>query len=166
MDYGRIWLPDSSPLVNMKKVVRVTQQWEVFKAMEEMVLRGELTFPRQVIDEIGDQPHPDMPGAWVQGVKNHRREPREPSFETVTQVMAQAGEVVDSTKTSEDADPYVIALAIDLMEEGLRPTVVTDDIVDRPPIKIAMATACGILGVETVTLPEFLDALDFPYGLS
>lgn len=65
-------------------------------------------------------------------------------------VMREAGDVVDPNKSSEDADPYVLARAVQLRAQGLEVVVVTDDDVDRMPIKISLTTACGRVGVRHV----------------
>ncbi len=38
----------------------------------------------------------------------------------------------------------------------MHPTVITGDRIDRPPIKIAMTTACDILELPWISLSEFV----------
>ncbi len=71
--------------------------------------------------------------------------------------MAEAGDVVDPNRTKEDADPYVLALALQLVEQGNDVCVVTEDRVDRN--RIAVTTACDRLGVAHCSVREFLGSL-------
>lgn len=62
--------------------------------------------------------------------------------------MAVAGDVVDPNVPADVTDPYVLALALQLTKGGLQVTVVSEDVVDRLPAKISMATACNRLGLQ------------------
>jgi hypothetical protein len=64
----RIWLIDSCAIINIKKAVPAGQQWLLLRRLEEMVLAGELAFPRQVLVEVTRIIHPDAPGVWADGV--------------------------------------------------------------------------------------------------
>lgn len=72
--------------------------------------------------------------------------------------MDVAGDVVDSSKTGEDGDPYVIALALQLQANGLEPVVVSSDVVDRLPIRLSILSACHRIGVPHMEPSEFLEA--------
>ena len=76
---------------------------------------------------------------------------------TVKHVMDRAGDVVDHDKASgaEDADPYVIAVALELQRPDAVVRVVTEDQRNHQR-KIALTTACGILGIPAVNLSAFL----------
>jgi hypothetical protein len=72
------------------------------------------------------------------------------------EVMASAGSVVDKHKTEEDADAYVLALALRFAKEGRRTCVVTNDYRDKGG-RLSMATACEKhLGLPTMRLKSFL----------
>jgi hypothetical protein len=149
-----VWILDTSCLVETKLVISVSDQWKTFKLLEEMVRSGEIAMPRQVIREISDIDHPDLPGAWAPGVRDVQCHPLDPSWDCVQRVMAEAGDVVDPNKTEEDADPYVIALALHLQQAGLDVSVVTEDHVDHS--YIAVTTACDRLSVTHCSTREFL----------
>jgi hypothetical protein len=71
--------------------------------------------------------------------------------------MAEAGDVVDANKAKEDADPYVLALALQLLGDGHDVVVVTEDRVDRN--RIAVTTACDRLGIQHCSVREFLRSI-------
>jgi hypothetical protein len=76
-------------------------------------------------------------------------------------VMASgAAAVVDPNKTKEDGDPYLIAMALELTDQGHTCCVVTDDVKDNPT-RIALATACSLLSVRWCTLSDFLICMGF-----
>ena len=74
--------------------------------------------------------------------------------------MSIAGDVVDEGLEREQADPYVLAQALE-MEWEAEVRVVTEDRIDRLPIKIAMTTACERLDITHWRLGDFLEAVSF-----
>ena len=61
--------------------------------------------------------------------------------------MEKVGNVIEPDTDSDPADPYVLALALQLWRENKRVCVVTQDIVDRLPLKISIRSACARLGL-------------------
>lgn len=154
-----IWIIDTSAIVRIKSAVPQSQQWKLLKHLESMVEDGLLTFPKQVRDETDDLDHPDAPGVWAVGVFASIMFPGEPDYVYVQQVMSgEAGRVVDPDKTREDADPYVLALALQLTEANHKVCVVTND--QKPqPGRISLAAACEHLSVAWCGLDDFLAEL-------
>jgi len=142
-DKSTVWVLDSSALIAMK-TIPVSDQWQVFRQMEDMVTEGEIALPRQVINELKEIAHPDVPGVWAAGMRRSVRHPQDADPHDVRHVMSVAGEVVDHSKRTEDADPYVVALALTLGREGHVVCIVSDDAVDHPP-RISLVTACARL---------------------
>ncbi|QYG94372.1 DUF4411 family protein (plasmid) [Iamia sp. SCSIO 61187] len=158
----KVHVLDSSTIVNLKSEIPVGKQWEFFKRLEAKVDAGEVAIAKSVIREVSDVQHPDMPGAWARGMQDRMQHPLEPDPASVAAVMAKAPEVVDQSSDREEADPEVIGLALDMIAAGHDVVVVTDDAVDRMPIKIAMTTACGRCGVQCMSTTEFLDLMAAP----
>ena len=109
-----VWVLDSSALIDAKTILTVGSQWAAFKQLEQMVLDGKIALPRQVIREMSQIAHPDLPGAWASGVRGQLRHPLDSGYEHIAQVMEAADGVVDVNKSGEDADPWVLALALHL----------------------------------------------------
>ena len=57
----------------------------------------------------------------------------------------------------DEADPYVLALAEHLRQLGNFPRVLTEDRKNRP-YKIALAAACGLVGIPVVPIVPFLSS--------
>lgn len=154
---GRVWILDTSALVEAKFALSVADQWQTFKLLEYMVRAGTVAMPRLVIREISEIAHPDLPGAWAPGVRDIQQHPLDPEWEHVQRVMAEAGDVIDPNKAKEDADPYVLALALQLVGQGHDVCVVTEDRVDRN--RIAVTTACDRLSIPHCSVRDFLGGL-------
>ena len=155
---GTVWVLDTAGLIDFKKLIRVDEQWAAFKKLEQLVVDGALAMPRHVINEASEIGHPDMPGAWAAGVRRQLQHPLDPAVNPwVIRVMAEAGDVVDQSKETEEADPYVVAaLALQLADEGFDVAVVTSDVVDRMPIKIrARDGVCAFLNRGRVASASF-----------
>lgn len=150
-----MWVLDSSSLIRTKEIVSVSNQWAAFKHLEEMVKAGQIAMPRQVINEMSEIAHPDLPGAWAPGMRNNLQHSQDVQYDDLAHVMSLAGDVVDVNKSSEDADPYVLALAYGLQRTDIRTCIVTEDTVDRN--RISIATACQRLTLEWIGIREFLN---------
>lgn len=150
----QVWVLDSSALIKAKSIISIRNQWSTFKRLEQMVLDGEIAMPRQMIREVSEVTHPDMPGAWAAGVRNSLRHPLNVEDEYITHVMRVAGDVVDPNKDREDADPWVLALALELTSKQLITCIVTEDVVDRN--RISIATACSRLDLDWCFTRDFL----------
>ncbi len=151
-----VWILDTSALIEFKRLLPVAEQWNGFVRLERLVENGRIAMPRQVLAESTRVSHPDVPGAWAAGMRGRLQHTLDPGYHFLQLVMGRAGDVVDPKKTTEEADPYVVALALHTRERGFDVVVVTADVVDRPPNKISLATACARMNVDTATPEEFL----------
>ena len=149
-----VWIIDSSALIKAKTIVSVSKQWDAFKHLERMVMDGRIALPRQVINEMSEIAYPDVPGAWAPGVRGLLQHPLDAGFDHLAKVMSVAGEMVDVNKPGEDADPWVVALALRLRDGGHSVCVVTEDVIDRTSISIA--TACDRLRIPWRPMRDFL----------
>ena len=153
-----VWVIDSSALIAAKRILRADSQWDVFRMMEDLVEDGKLVFPKQVTAELHQNRHIDTPEAWALSGSAKITKAYDPDLAFVTKVMAVAAEVVEAEAEGDPADPYVLAQALALVEDGELPCVVTEDHVDRVPLKISMISACGRLELDVVRLGGFLKA--------
>lgn len=156
-----VWLIDSSMLIHIKHVIPGSKQWTLFRLLESMVEEARIAYPKQVRIEMTQLAHPDAPGVWAEGVFPAIKHPVSPDVVYMRQVMASpAARVVDPNKTKEDADPYLIALALQLMASGLEVCVVTEDHLDTG-VRIALTSACDICKVPWMRAEEFLTLIGY-----
>jgi len=166
-DGGRRFTPprvvvaiDASTLVELKKLVRVENQWAIGTHMAVLLNEGALCYPSQVVRELKSAKYPDMPAAWVAGHKGSERYP-EPAWASVAEVLAVA-QLVDPSSEDDPADPYVVAMAYEIREvheDACQVVVTTNDYVDRLPAKESIATACDRLAIEWWKLARFVEWL-------
>jgi len=127
-----------------------------------LVKAGRLRFPREVLDELkrdsADKRSPDRPRTWAQDVEAAACRDL-PTFDEVRAVLAVVPDILDATKESgaDEADPYVLALAMKLQGQAMDARVVTEETKNRPS-KLSLNTACGILGIPSVPLLGLLRA--------
>jgi hypothetical protein len=80
----------------------------------------------------------------------------EPSDDSLAEVLNAAPNMLDPDASIEHADPYVVAMALELTAEpDFDVIVVSGDRVDRPG-HTSVVTACGRLQVRTATVDAFL----------
>lgn len=150
---------DTSALIRLKSVLPVADQWPALVQMSALVSTGHLAYPRQVARELKEARYPDAPGVWAAGQSGSTWHP-EPSDDHVAEAMGVA-QLVDPSSELEEADPYVVAMALGIHEHypSADVVVVTEDQVDRMPAKEALATAYVRLGLAECTTDAFVDWL-------
>ena len=157
----RIAILDTSALIEVKTAIAPQRQWEFFEIMKARVQRGQVYFPKAVREDLRGHKHHDTPETWAFNAYGHMRGTVEPTTAAVQEVMRVAGAVVEADAEGDPADPYVLAQALEFQQSGRLVRVVTEDRVDRLPIKIAMTTACERLGLTALSLADFLGEIGF-----
>lgn len=155
-----IWVIDTSSLIQIRSGVPRPDRERVYDALSELVRVGRLLFPRQVLDELkrdSDKHHPDRVCTWALGVEVHACA-RSPSFEEVRAVLVIVPDILDPAKDSgaDEADPYVLAMARRVRDEGADGRVVTEE-TRNSPTKLSLNTALGV-DRSTIRPPKNLRA--------
>jgi Domain of unknown function (DUF4411) len=155
------WVIDTSSIIAVRRLVPRADQLKVFGKLDSLITSDALVYPAQVVDELErysdtSSGNPDLPFQWAK--RNQARATRHgPQFEKVREVLAhpQVRNIVDPDKAGVDeADPYVLGLAIYLKDQG-EVTVITEERRDRPG-KLSMNTACGLLRMYCLSMEPFL----------
>ena len=94
----------------------------------------------------------DQACTWALSVEGTACDPAA-SYEDVKAVLAIVPDVLDTMKESgtDEADPYVLAIARTLRAAGHDARVVVQETKDTPR-KLSLNTACGMLGIPSVPL--------------
>ena len=160
----RVYVIDTSSIIEIRR--RMSQATlpelkSVFEKLGTLVDGGTLLFPQQVYGEL-EQGNKNLGGAddapfeWIhahrgQAVKDTKL------FAQVRRVLEVAPNLVDKEKISgpDQADPWVVALALSLVEGGRAVTVITEDRNDRLD-KTSVQSACGLLGIPAMSITAFL----------
>jgi hypothetical protein len=162
-----IWVIDTSAILDIRRnIVSAVNLQRVYRELDSWVHRGALTYPPQVLGElqrgadtiVKKRPGGDPPLTWAK--KNETTACRfGPCLEGARLVLNRVSNLIDPDKVSiggvDDADPYVIATAVTIRDEGHVVTIVTEDFITTPH-KTALADAAGLFLVPTVRARTFL----------
>lgn len=162
----RVWVIDTSSILRVRRMydpavadsqyrVRADHDYciTVLDHLKGLVREGRVTFPKQVKEELYKPTSHDLASQWVFQTASLRRYP-EPSLDVLASVLTKVPRLADPTKSTEDADPYIVALALELLQKGALHALVTEDVRDRRSTSIA--TACATLGIPWLTTLQFL----------
>lgn len=153
-EWGHVFVIDSDALIDIKLEISVAEQWDVGVDIVRATENHKLLMPIQVHNEVVNVRHPDFPAplaskVWsiIQGGANVR-----PSPQALRTVLATELSWIGMLGSEEEdiADPYVIALALDLKQvrHGETVAVVAHDNLVR--------STCESLGLHCLELTEFL----------
>jgi len=154
-----IWVVDTSSIIAIRRSIENARRQSVFASMGALVMNGRLVYPKQVVDELERAADPRSPDPQYLWAKQHEAKAmdRAPSLEEIKDVLAIVPTVLDPDKDTgaEEADPYLLAVAVRLRAEGKDARVITEETKDTPR-KMSLRTAAGLLGVPSVPLTAFL----------
>lgn len=155
-----IWVIDTSSVVEVRRSIENLKKGNVFARMGTLVQEGRLVFPKQVVGELERLADPESPDPQYQWAKQHEHKATEraPSPDEIKEILRHVPTVLDPDKDTgvEEADPYVLAVAVRLRTEGKDARIVTQETKDLPR-KMSLSTAAGLLGVPSVPLKAFLN---------
>lgn len=167
-----VWVIDTSAILQVRRMYDPTVPdthhrryrdknycAQVLHHMTQLVTDGHLAFPRQVRDELYKPTSNDLASQWVHHCAPLRRH-HEPAPSTVRLLLSQIPNLIDYTKVMDDADPYVVAQAIEIQNTALFASVVTEDRRDRRSTSIT--TACRKLGIPCINTLQFLSDCGSP----
>ena len=156
MPTAPIWILDSSSLITIRTQTARTSRERMYAQMARLVSEGRLRFPPEVIGELKRYVGAENPALeWA--LANATTATKDsPALNAVQAVLASVPEVLDPDKEgTEEADPYVLAMATDALGHSDDVRVITED-VKATGAKMSLAGAAGYLGIPAVTLRVFL----------
>jgi hypothetical protein len=133
---GRIFVIDTSSVIHVRRLLSQAKRPEldmVYRRLGDLVNDGRLVFPQQVYEELkrGNESAGSMDDPAFERVRANREKgvPDIHLFEVTRRVLEVAPTLLDKDKVSpvDEADPYVVALALALVESGNAVTVITED---------------------------------------
>src|SRR6516162_105130 len=142
-----VWVIDTSSVIEVRRSVENSKKDLVFSRMTTLVQQGRLAFPKQVVDELerfADLSSPDRQYQWAK--ENERNaSARPPSLDAIQAVLREVPTVLDPDKDTgvEEADTYVLAMAVNLRLNGHDARIVTEETKDIPR-KMSLRTAAGL----------------------
>lgn len=79
---------DTSAIVEAKRAIATERQWEFFERLKELVLDGQIYFPKAVREELRQARHHDTPETWALNVYANMDLTYEPGDDAVAEVMS------------------------------------------------------------------------------
>lgn len=150
------WVVDTSSLIAVRSLFSRPDRAAVMEGLTTLLTTARVVFPREVIGELERYAGADNPAlTWA---KTHQvaATVRQPSFDSVKTVLGQVPEVVDPDKEGvEEADVYVLAMAVDLLAEGTDVRVVTEEF-KTTGAKMPLGSAAGFLRIPSVSIKTML----------
>jgi Domain of unknown function (DUF4411) len=155
-----IWVIDTSSIAQVRRSIENAKKPGVFAKMGALVQCGRLLYTKQVVAElerVADPASPDPQYLWAKLHEAAACQPV-PSLAEIKAVLAAVPSVLDPDKDSgaEEADPYLLAVAVQLRVQAKDSRIVSEEIRETPR-KTSLRTAAGLLGVPSVSLKAFLE---------
>jgi hypothetical protein len=159
------WVIDTGSVIQIRREVPNSVRGRVTAALDARVASDALIYPPEVIgeleraaEEISKKGSPDPPYAWAK--KNEMKATRYGRlYADARAILDKVPNLIDPDKVAvgdvDDADPYVIALAVKLKVQGDDVTIITDDYQTKPK-KMALADAAGVFRIPCVRFRTFL----------
>lgn len=145
-----VW--DTSAIIEIRQQVSRARRGNVLKQLYTRAELGTLLIPHQVLEELErfrtDSGRPDELAVWARRCEKVGACLR-PRLELVKYVLKEAPTLIDPNTQFEEADPYVLALALEKADTGDKTVVVTNDFKDRTT-KLSLSSACGLVGIVSV----------------
>ena len=156
---AEVWIIDTCSVIEVRRCVKTGDQPRVYLALTQLVGAGHLVFPREVYRELERDNTPDrldQPFDWAK-INVDLAARHGTDFDMVKAALAKTPKVLDHEKPAgaDEADPYVLALALKLRSDGHEVTVITEERKDRPQ-KMSLNTACGLHRLVCVPVMAFL----------
>lgn len=151
-----VWVADVSSILWPKRNAQKPHHDQIYKRLGVLVVAGEIVYTRQVVIELEAYAgKTDIPCTWAKANEAKACQRAVP-LDVVKEVLDVAP-VLDPHKPSgpEEADPYVLGLALILRREGIDARVLTEEQNDLPD-KLSMASGCGLLGIPRTRIEPFL----------
>lgn len=158
----RLWVVDTSSLIQIRQAgLSRAEQAACFTKLATLAQSGRLVFPPQVREELewGETDHSLDPALiWIDRVRTDAE--RTANLDTVKRVLVRAPLLIDVESKRDQADPYVIALALDSEALG-GVSILSEDRRDRYDgrgrlQKLSVATAAGLWDIPVVPLTGFI----------
>jgi len=148
---GYYYCMDTSALIDLKKLYPHNIFPSLWENFEKLISQGRLITPREVLNEL--QSFIDKDDELLRLAKKHKKMFKDLDNEQqqhVRNILQSFPRLIDEEKTTPDADPFIIALA---MTENT--TVITSEKPANPGARPKIPNVCEKYNVKCISLVEF-----------
>lgn len=156
---NNVYIIDTSSLVKLNRnnpIDVFPSIWEKLKFLSD---NHRLVAPREVLNEI--KQNDDMLSKWAKIQKNMFKWPNQRQIEIVQEILKEYPALID-TERKYDADPWVIALAVELSKNSqqtlftIKRIVVTEEKLRENRVRIPFV--CNKKSIEAIDVVELFRA--------
>lgn len=168
IEQKKIYCFDSSSFIVLNRAHTVIPVHDLWSELDNLFKSGHLISHEVVYEELNPETkNPDFLGKWVRTKQMYFSKTTEKQIELVSQIVKIFPDIIDYDKEKEEADPWVIALAIEKMEgitlfEKNHVTVVTQEKVSSPK---KIPAVCKHFKVPHMNLEDFFNDKGWKFGL-
>ncbi|NYZ78672.1 DUF4411 family protein [Candidatus Micrarchaeota archaeon] len=112
MSDDTIYVADSSALIEIQRKYPNDVFKTLWDNLSSLADEDRIIAPKQVLDEINRFVREDYLKTWTAAHKSIFKEPTTANIQKVAEILARFPKLIDSSSEFEQADPYVIALAL------------------------------------------------------
>jgi hypothetical protein len=117
-EQSKIYCLDSSAFIQLHIANKIVPIPDLWVELEKLFASGKIISHEFVFDELNpNTAKPDFIASWVYNKKASFHRVTEKQTELVTKILNQFPTFIDPEREKNEADPWVIALAIEKMEE-------------------------------------------------
>lgn len=150
-----IYIIDSCSLIELNIHTPIDIYPSVWKKLEELIGKGLLVSPKEVSNEIKQQD--DKLSEWAKNQQNFFKEVSEEQLKIVTEILSKYPSILKVDRKY-DADPFVIALAIEMANNkqktlfSIKRVVVTEE--KLVGLKIKIPLICQDYKIECINVND------------
>ncbi len=122
-----VWVLDSSAAINFKRHIPEEQRARFWPWLLNFVRRGELIFPQQVWEEVGNVELPDDLARWAEEARGLIGSLSAADDSLIGELVGRFPNLAKGAPERDPADPHVVALAVERRSEGSAVCVIADD---------------------------------------
>lgn len=152
---NNVYIIDTSSLVKLNRNNPIDVFPSIWEKLKYLADNNRLITPREVFNEI--KQNDDMLSKWAKNQKKMFKEPTQKQIELVQEILKDFPALID-TERKFDADPWVIALAIELSSSSqqtiftIKRIVVTEEKLRENRVRIPFV--CNKKSIEAIDVVE------------
>ncbi|MCD6381954.1 MAG: DUF4411 family protein [Candidatus Aenigmarchaeota archaeon] len=168
-----IYVIDTSSLIHMKKEYRLKTFKSLWRDVEDLITQKRLFAPYRVLEELKHKD--DELLQWCKRNKSMfiKEDSREISLKGMNQkinvirraqsLISRFPQLINSNKETEDADPYVIALALEIGKQKTLDTGSVMVVANEGEKKFHIHDVCRRIGVESIRFVDIVYMEEWEY---
>lgn len=156
-----MWVIDTNSVLELHRVYNPLYFRPLWDDVDRLIERGLLVSTRVNFDELEDRSGEESLREWKIAHKHIFREPDEAEQRAVGEVLANFPDLIDVNSDADQADPYLVAMAM-----KLKATVITEErLLDPSAVrnpnrkeKMRIPNVCAHYGIPCIRVVPFINS--------